>query len=50
MQEFFTELIVKLLRQGHSIEAIESAMMDELEIIQQSKPFMMAQKESDKAP
>ena len=39
-----------LLRQGHSIEAIESAMMDELEVIQQSKPFLMAQKEADKAP
>lgn len=50
MQALFTEVVVKLLRQGHSIEAIESAMMDELEIIQHSKPFLMAQKEADQAP
>lgn len=50
MQAYFTEVIVMLLRQGHSIEAIESAMMDELEVVQQSKPFLMAQKESDQAP
>lgn len=50
MQAYFTEIIVKLLRQGNSIEAIESAMMDELEVLQQAKPFLMAQKESDLAP
>jgi len=50
MQALFTEIIVKLLRQGNSIEQIEIAMMDELEVLQQSKPFLIAQKESNLAP
>lgn len=50
MQAYFTEVIVMLLRQGNSIEEIEKAMLDELDVIQQSKPFLMAQKEADFAP
>jgi PIN domain nuclease of toxin-antitoxin system len=45
-----TEVVTKLLRQGHSIIEIEKAFMAELDLIQKTKPLLLAQKESDRAP
>ncbi len=45
-----TEVVTKLLRQGHSITEIEQAFAAELELIQKTKPLLLAQKESDRAP
>jgi len=45
-----TEVVTKLLRQGHSIIEIEKAFMAELDLIQKTKPLLLAQKESDQAP
>jgi PIN domain nuclease of toxin-antitoxin system len=45
-----TEVVTRLLRQGHSITDIEKAFMAELDLIQKTKPLLLAQKESDRAP
>ena len=45
-----TEVVTKLLRQGHSIVEIEKAFIAELDLIQKTKPLLLAQKESDQAP
>jgi len=45
-----TEVVTKLLRQGHSIVEIEKAFIAELELIQKTKPLLLAQKESDRTP
>jgi PIN domain nuclease of toxin-antitoxin system len=45
-----TEVVTKLLRQGYSITEIEQAFAAELELIQKTKPLLLAQKESDRAP
>ena len=50
MEAYFLAVIVNLLRQGHSIEAIELAMKAELEILEQSKPLLEAQAEAKFAP
>jgi hypothetical protein len=45
-----TEVVTTLLRKGHSITEIEKAFAAELELIQKTKPLLLAQKESDRAP
>ena len=45
-----TEVVTKLLRQGHSIAEIEQAFEAELELIKRTKPLLLAQKEADRAP
>lgn len=50
MESYFTEVIVKLLRQGHSIEIIEEALRAELLIVQKVKPFLTAKEESNLSP
>ena len=45
-----TEVVTKLLRQGHSITEIEQAFEAELELIKRTKPLLLAQKEADRAP
>jgi hypothetical protein len=50
MQQQVTDLVLKFLRQGFTIEQIEQAFVTELETIRKSAPMLKAQKEADLAP
>jgi len=50
MQQQVTDLVLKFLRQGFTIEQIEKAFEAELETIRKSAPMLKAQKEAALAP
>jgi hypothetical protein len=50
MQQQVTDLVLKFLRQGFTIEQIEQAFVTELETIRKTAPMLKAQKESALAP
>jgi alkyl sulfatase BDS1-like metallo-beta-lactamase superfamily hydrolase len=50
MQQQVTDLVLKFLRQGFTIEQIEQAFVAELETIRKSAPMLKAQKEAVLAP
>jgi hypothetical protein len=50
MQQQVTDLVLKFLRQGFTIEQIEKVFEAELETIRKSAPMLKAQKEADLAP
>lgn len=50
MQQQVTDLVLKFLRQGFTIEQIEQAFVAELETIRKSAPMLKAQKEAALAP
>jgi hypothetical protein len=50
MQQQVTDLVLKFLRQGFTIEQIEQAFVTELETIRKTAPMLKAQKEAALAP
>ena len=50
MQQQVTDLVLKFLRQGFTIEQIEQAFVAELETIRKTAPMLKAQKEAALAP
>ena len=50
MQQQVTDLVLKFLRQGFTIEQIEEAFVAELETIRKTAPMLKAQNESHLAP
>lgn len=50
MQQQVTDLVIKFLRQGFTIDQIEQAFVAELETIRKTAPLLKAQKESHLAP
>jgi hypothetical protein len=50
MQQQVTDLVLKFLRQGFTIEQIEQAFVAELETIRKTAPMLKAQKESSLFP
>jgi hypothetical protein len=50
MQQQVTDLVLKFLRQGFTIEQIEQVFETELETIRKSAPMLKAQKEASLAP
>lgn len=50
MKEKLTAFVIECLRMGIEINTIEEWFLDELKTIEKSKPFLKAQKESDRAP
>jgi hypothetical protein len=50
MQQQLTDLVLKLLRQGFTIEQIQKALELELETIRKVAPMLKAQKDSTLAP
>jgi acyl CoA:acetate/3-ketoacid CoA transferase beta subunit len=50
MQQQVTDLVLKFLRQGFTIEQIQKALEVELETIRKVAPMLKAQKEAALAP
>lgn len=50
MKEKLTAFVIECLRMGIEINTIEEWFLDELKTIEKTKPFLKAQKESDRAP
>lgn len=50
MEQLIRELVQKLIRQGHSIQAIKAALSDQIDIIELAEPLLQAQEEMHKAP
>lgn len=50
MKDKLTAFVIECLRMGIAIDTIEEWFLDELKTIAKTKPFMKAQKESDRAP